>query len=492
MLSASRGTTTGLAAVLCAAGWLVVAAVSSGWAQTPSSSHRALLDRYCVTCHNERLRTAGLTLDTVDLADVAAEAVVWEMVVRKLRADAMPPGGRPRPDRGASAALVTWLETALDRAAAERPDPGRRPAIHRLNRTEYANAVGALLGLEVDARELLPADDTDVHGFDNIADVLSTSPALLERYVSAARKVSRLAIGLAPAGPSLRTYDVPQELFQVARMSEDLPFGSRGGFAIRHHFPVDGEYVIRVRLQRSLYGHVRGIATRHELDLRLAGALLQRFSVGGVDAGDPPPSGFGGTIDASPEWEKYASEADAGLEVRVPVTAGTHVVGVSFVPQVWAAEDVRQPRHTGFGADTSAMLDSDPAVESIEIGGPYGVEGPGETPSRERVFVCRPTGPSDEIRCATTILSTLARRAYRRPVTGADIETLLGFYNARPGASFDARIQLGLQMILADPEFLFRVEYDPPDLADGTAYRISDLRPRLTALVLSVEQYPGR
>ena len=464
-----------MAAVLCAAGWLVVAAVSSGWAQTPSSSHRALLDRYCVTCHNERLRTAGLTLDTVDLADVAAEAEVWEMVVRKLRADAMPPGGRPRPDRGASAALVTWLETALDRAAAERPDPGRRPAIHRLNRTEYANAVGALLGLEVDARELLPADDTDVHGFDNIADVLSTSPALLERYMSAARKVSRLAIGLAPAGPSLRTYDVPQELFQVARMSEDLPFGSRGGFAIRHHFPVDGEYVIRVRLQRSLYGHVRGIATRHELDLRLAGALLQRFSVGGVDAGDPPPSGFGGTIDASPEWEKYASEADAGLEVRVPVTAGTHVVGVSFVPQVWAAEDVRQPRHTGFGADTSAMLDSDPAVESVEIGGPYGVEGPGETPSRERVFVCRPTGPSDETRCATTILSTLARRAYRRPVTGADIETLLGFYNARPGASFDARIQLGLQMILADPEFLFRVEYDPPDLADGTAYRISDL-----------------
>ncbi len=475
MLSASRGTTTGLAAVLCAAGWLVVAPVSSGWAQTPSSSHRALLDRYCVTCHNERLRTAGLTLDTVDLANVAAEAEVWEMVVRKLRADAMPPGGRPRPDRGASAALVTWLETALDRAAAERPDPGRRPAIHRLNRTEYANAVGALLGLEVDARELLPADDTDVHGFDNIADVLSTSPALLERYMSAARKVSRLAIGLAPAGPSLRTYDVPQELFQVARMSEDLPFGSRGGFAIRHHFPVDGEYVIRVRLQRSLYGHVRGIATRHELDLRLAGALLQRFSVGGVDAGDPPPSGFGGTIDASPEWEKYASEADAGLEVRVPVTAGTHVVGVSFVPQVWAAEDVRQPRHTGFGADTSAMLDSDPAVESVEIGGPYGVDGPGETPSRERVFVCRPTGPSDETRCATTILSTLARRAYRRPVTGADIETLLGFYNARPGASFDARIQLGLQMILADPEFLFRVEYDPPDLADGTAYRISDL-----------------
>ena len=475
MLSASRGTTTGLAAVLCAVGWLVVAPVSSGWAQTPSSSHRALLDRYCVTCHNERLRTAGLTLDTVDLADVAAEAEVWEMVVRKLRADAMPPGGRPRPDRGASAALVTWLETALDRAAAERPDPGRRPAIHRLNRTEYANAVGALLGLEVDARELLPADDTDVHGFDNIADVLSTSPALLERYMSAARKVSRLAIGLAPAGPSLRTYDVPQELFQVARMSEDLPFGSRGGFAIRHHFPVDGEYVIRVRLQRSLYGHVRGIATRHELDLRLAGALLQRFSVGGVDAGDPPPSGFGGTIDASPEWEKYASEADAGLEVRVPVTAGTHVVGVSFVPQVWAAEDVRQPRHTGFGADTSAMLDSDPAVESVEIGGPYGVDGPGETPSRERVFVCRPTGPSDETRCATTILSTLVRRAYRRPVTGADIETLLGFYNARPGASFDARIQLGLQMILADPEFLFRVEYDPPDLADGTAYRISDL-----------------
>ena len=464
-----------MAAVLCAAGWLVVAPVSSGWAQTPSSSHRALLDRYCVTCHNERLRTAGLTLDTVDLANVAAEAEVWEMVVRKLRADAMPPGGRPRPDRGASAALVTWLETALDRAAAERPDPGRRPAIHRLNRTEYANAVGALLGLEVDARELLPADDTDVHGFDNIADVLSTSPALLERYMSAARKVSRLAIGLAPAGPSLRTYDVPQELFQVARMSEDLPFGSRGGFAIRHHFPVDGEYVIRVRLQRSLYGHVRGIATRHELDLRLAGALLQRFSVGGVDAGDPPPSGFGGTIDASPEWEKYASEADAGLEVRVPVTAGTHVVGVSFVPQVWAAEDVRQPRHTGFGADTSAMLDSDPAVESVEIGGPYAVDGPGETPSRERVFVCRPTGPSDETRCATTILSTLARRAYRRPVTGADIETLLGFYNARPGASFDARIQLGLQMILVDPEFLFRVEYDPPDLADGTAYRISDL-----------------
>ncbi len=475
MLSFSRGTGTAVSAVLCAVGWLVVAPVSTGWAQTPSSSHRALLDRYCVTCHNERLRTAGLTLDTVDVANVVGEAEVWEKVVRKLRAGAMPPGGRPRPDRGASAALVAWLETELDRAAAESPNPGRRPAVHRLNRTEYANAVGALLDLEVDARELLPADDTDVHGFDNIANVLSTSPALLERYMSAARKVSRRAIGIAPAGPSLHTYEVPQELFQAARMSEDLPFGSRGGFAIRHHFPVDAEYVIRVRLQRSLYGHVRGIATRHELDVRLEGALLQRFSVGGEDAGPPPPSGFAGTVDASPEWEKYASEADAGLDVRVRVKAGTRVVGVSFVPQVWVAEDVRQPRHTGFGADTSAMLESDPAVESVEIGGPYGVEGPGETPSRERVFVCRPTGPSDEATCAATILSTLARRAYRRPVTEADIETLLGFYNARPGASFDARIQLGLQMILADPEFLYRVEYDPPDLPDGTVYRISDL-----------------
>ena len=455
--------------------WLLVTSVSAGWAQTPPSSHRALLDRYCVTCHNERLGTAGLMLDTLDVANVAGEAEVWEKVVRKLRAGAMPPGGRPRPGRAVSAALVTWLETELDRAAAESPNPGRRPAVHRLNRTEYANAVGDLLGLEVDARELLPADDSDVHGFDNIADVLSTSPALLERYMSAARKVSRLAIGLAPAGPSLRTYDVPQELFQTARMSEDLPFGSRGGFAVRHHFPVDGEYVIRVRLQRSLYGHVRGIATRHELDVRLEGSLLERFSVGGEDAGAPPPAGFGGTIDASPEWEKYASEADAGLDVRVRVDAGTRVVGVSFVPQVWAAEDVRQPRHVGFGADTSAMLDSDPAVESVEIGGPYGVDGPGETPSRERVFVCRPTGPSDEATCAATILSTLARRAYRRPVTEADVETLLGFYNARPKASFDARIQLGLQMILADPEFLFRVEYDPPDLADGTVYRVSDL-----------------
>ena len=391
-----------------------------------ASPHRALLNRYCVTCHNERLRTAELTLDRMNVDDVTRDAATWEKVVRKLRTEAMPPTGLPRPDKAGYDSFATYLETALDRAAAARPNPGR-PALQRLNRTEYTNAIRDLLALEINGEALLPPDES-TYGFDNIGDVLSVSPLLLERYMSAARKISRLAVGSSLSGPSFETYDVPKYMMQTDRLSEDLPFGSRGGIAVRHYFPLDGEYTVRVTLQRNSRDYIRGLAEPHDLDVRLDGQRLKLFTVGGEKHGRSTPL-FSSANQGDLEQEHYERTADEGLEVRFRATAGPHVVAVAFLKETTVFEGPIGPLPPQLTQiDYAQNKGGLPGVANAVIGGPYDAAGPGDTPSRNKIFVCRPSGSADEEACARRILSTLARRAYRRPVAQDDVETLLTFY----------------------------------------------------------------
>lgn len=294
---------------------------SSAIAQ-PVSQHLALFDEYCLTCHDERLRTAGLVLSQMDLEQVGADAENWEKVVRKLRAETMPPAGRPRPDKATYTALTSWLEAALDRAAPTTTPERRRFAVHRLNRIEYGHAIRDLLGLDIDTEVLLPPDDED-EGFDNVADILSVSPTLMERYLSAARRVSQLAVGDPDAGSVAEIYRVPESLVQDDRTSDNLPLGSRGGVAIRQYFPLDGDYSIRIRLRRSFYDVVRGLGTvSHQLDVRVDGALVKRFSVGGEHQGRKPPASHSGNTRGDEAWEVYSHHADDDLEARVLVKAG--------------------------------------------------------------------------------------------------------------------------------------------------------------------------
>ena len=436
---------------------------------------RALLAKYCVTCHNERLKTAGLALDRLDPDRVEGDAEIWEKVARKLRTHEMPPPGQPRPDSNAYAAATVSLETALDRASAANPNPGV-VGVHRLNRTEYANAVRDLFGLTIDSRSLLPEDEPDRQSFENIASVLSVSPALLDRYLSAASAVSRLAVGDATIAPVVDTYRVSPRLVQDERTSERLPFGSRGGTSIPHNFPVDGEYSIKVVLSRQLYDYLIGMGEPHQLDVRLDGALLRRFSVGGEAKGIPAPETFAGNTQGDDEWERYMHTADADLEIRAAVKAGTHEVGVSFVRNHWEAEGIVQPPQRGFARTTNERYYGSPGVDTVLVRGPYQPVVADDTPSRRRIFSCRPSRQTGEEACATQILSTFARRAYRRPVTEKDVERLMGFYRmGRADGDFDTGIRRGLERMLAAPSFLFRVQHEPAGSAPGTVYRLNDL-----------------
>ena len=441
----------------------------------PASTYRAVLDRYCVTCHNSRLRTANLALDAVALEPVSTDAEVWEKVLLKLRTRAMPPPGRrARPEPATYDAFARWLESALDQAAAAAPDPGR-PSVHRLNRSEYTNAVRDLLALEVDGPSLLPADDLGF-GFDNNADLLNVSPALMERYVSAAHKVSRLATGDPDVGPAVQTYALARTRVQDTRAGEALPFGSRGGMAVQHYFPLDADYLLSPRLLRDVIGNIYGLARAERLEVRIDGEQVALFSVGGdPKCGQSSRVRYSGCMDA-----------DAGLTVRVRVGAGARSVAVAFLKRTLAPEGVT-PRRLPVGnfilsQDGSAGAVRDPleseqmGVASLVIDGPHDPVGPGDTASRRRIFVCRPKTPDAEEPCAREILSTLARRAYRRPVVDADIASLVGFYQAgRQTGGFDAGIKRALTRILVDPEFLFRLETDPPGTAPGSPYRLSDL-----------------
>ena len=475
-----------LASVFATATPVTVALLSaplSAGAQARPAPEAALLQttlgEYCVTCHNDRTRRGDLSFEGLDLSRVGEHAAIPERVLRQLRTRRMPPVGRPRPADETYEVLATWLESEIDQFTAANPNPGRTEAFHRLNRAEYANAIRDLLALDVDVEALLPADDIDEHGFDNMADVLTVSPALMERYLSAARKTARLAVGETPLGPVGEIYEVPILFIQNDRMSDDLPFGSRGGIGIRHYFVVDGEYDLAIRLHRNYVNYVRGMGSSHELEVRLDGVLVRTFTFGGEEPDVlQAPASYGGNQFGDPAWEEYMLFADANLRVRFSAKAGPHLVGVSFVRKFTEPEGVLQPRQSVFAAAVNEMRDGDAAVEQVTITGPFGSGGPGDPPSRRAVFTCRPASDAspDEEACAREILSSLARQAYRRPVEPGDLETLMDFYRAgRSDGSFDAGIQLALERLLISPDFLFRVERDPTDIAPGTVYALSDL-----------------
>jgi hypothetical protein len=436
---------------------------------------RATVTKYCVSCHNQKTRTGGLVLDTLDVGDPAAHAEVWERVVEKLRAASMPPPGRPRPDAATYAAAATEIEAALDKAWVARPDPGRIGAVHRLNRTEYANAIRDLFGLDADSIDVmsqLPGDETADGSFDNFADVLSISTAHLERYMSVARQVTRLAAALPPSNPAVETFDIPLHVTQEDRQDDDLPLGSRGGIAVRYHFPVDGEYRITVRLQRNYQDYLKGMGWEQQLDVRLDGTLLKRFAVGGKAQGRPAGASYAGDGEpgfaGAPEWERYMQlDGDAGLDVRVPVAAGSRVVGVSFVRQLWEPEGLPQPLQRGRVITNDERYMDYANVASVQIGGPYVVTGAGtrnaHAGTADRVFTCRPRAAADQRGCAEKILTRLARLAYRRPATRADIQTLMAFFDdgRRDGRTFESGVQFALERMLVDPDFLLRVYRDP-------------------------------
>jgi mono/diheme cytochrome c family protein len=431
---------------------------SNGSLPVPVAQPRATIDRYCVGCHNDRIKTAGLALDTLDVERAGANAEAWEKVVRKLRGRMMPPPGRPRPDEAAYNSLASYLETSLDRSAATHPDPGRADTFRRLNRTEYQNAIRDLLSLDVDVSALLPKDDVS-HGFDNVG-AGELSPTLLERYLAAAQKVSRLAVGSPLPSPASHLVVLPADLTQEDHF-DGLPLGTRGGTLVRHTFPLDGAYEIQIRLARDRNENVEGLTEPHQVELTLDGNRVQLFTV------KPNRNQSGGY---------YADEAvDKDLKIRIPMPAGPHELGVTFPRKTFALpETERQPLKAHFNMDRHPRIQ--PAVYSVSITGPFDAGGAADTPSRRRLFTCRPSTASAEQNCARTILSTVARRAYRRPVTDVDLQGPLAFYKeARAEGGFDAGIEMALRAILASPEFLFRIERDPRNLAPNTAYRINDV-----------------
>jgi hypothetical protein len=444
--------------------------------QSPQPSDaQATIKRYCVTCHNSRLKTGGLALDAADAAAAGQSPEIWEKVIGKLRLGTMPPAGLPRPERTTSVAIAEWLEEQIDRAAAARPNPGRTEAVHRLNRVEYRNAVRDVLGVEVDVTSLLPADDADQHGFDNIADVLSVSPALLERYLLAARKIARIAAGRPPAGAVSTTYSVPILRHQDDRMSEDLPFGSRGGLAVRHHFPVDGAYRVKIRLLRTYVDCIKGWGAPHELEVRVDGSLVKSFTVGGASHGRPAPASFCGNLFGDPEWEFYVREGDGDLEAEFPVTAGVRTIAVAFVREMWEPDGVAQPRAPTFTFAVDEMPDGRPSVDQVVVTGPFHAQ-TAASAGPSALYTCLPASEADEERCARQILTNAARRAYRRPLTEKDVETVMSFYqSSRRRGGFTAAIQAGLERVLVAPDFLFRFETEPKEVAAGSPYRINSV-----------------
>ena len=430
------------------------AAPASTAASAGSTSSRQLLNRYCVTCHNDRLETAGLSLQEIDTLHVAEGAETWEKVVQKLRTGTMPPSNRPQPPAVARQSMLEWLETSLDAASEANPNPGRTETLRRLNRTEYQNSVRDLLALDVNATALLPSDESG-YGFDNVT-VGNLSPALLDRYISAARKISRLAIGARQESVESAVIRVPPDTTQEEHVP-GLPIGTRGGVLVTHTFPQDGEYDIQVLLARNRSGNIGGLRDPrpHELELLIDRMPITSFTVARpVDRDD--------------------TLLDRNLKVRTPVTAGPHQLGVTFPKNGGSLlETERQPLQSHFNETRHPR--QTPAVYQVTVTGPYAPQGAGDTPSRQRLFVCRPDAPSDEEACAQEILSTLMRRAYRRPVSEEDVEGPLAFYReGRAAGDFDAGIEKALSAVLINPEFLFRVELDPDELAAG-AYRISDL-----------------
>ncbi len=415
---------------------------------------RAVVGQYCLGCHNGEAAKGGVDLGAVVSEEIGRHSQIWEKVVRRLRGRQMPPPGRKRPDEETYAAVLTQLETTLDRAAAARPNPGHTETIRRLTRTEYQNAIRDLLALDIDAASLLPADEAG-HGFDNVT-VRELSPTLLDRYISAAQKISRLAVGGARRSPDGDTIRVRADITQEEHV-EGLPLGTRGGTRIRYTFPRDGDYDVQIRLARDRNEHVEGLFEPHEMEVLLDREHVKSFTV------QPPPG------------RKDFQHVDDHLKLRLSVTAGPHDLGVTFLKKPTSLiETLRQPYNAHFNMHRHPR--QTPAVYQVSITGPFVDRGPGDTPSRRRIFITRPKAADEEQTCAKQILTTLLRRAYRRPVSEADVERILPFYReARREADFDAGIEAALSAILVSREFLFRVERAPAGTKPGTVYRVSDV-----------------
>ena len=428
--------------------------LSSTGGSPSASSYGRLIDRYCVTCHGEELETAGLRLDMFDVANVSEDTEVWEKVVHKLRTGTMPPPDRPQLSVGARTALLSWLVTSLDEAAVANPNPGRTETLRRLNRTEYQNAIRDLLSLDIDATSLLPHDESG-HGFDNVT-VGDLSPTLLDRYISAAQKISRLAVGSTQMSPQSAVIRVKPDITQEEHVP-GLPIGTRGGALVPYTFAQDGEYDIQIWLARDRNEEVEGLKEAHELELLLDRERLKLFTV------EPPT-----------DHVDY-SLVDKHLKIRIHVTAGPHLLGVTFPKNPSSLlETARQPLRSHFNLHRHPRLT--PAIFQISITGPYSPQGADDTPSRRRLFVRRPTKLSEEEECAKEILSTLMRRAYRRPVSEADIEGPMAFYReGRSEGDFDAGIERALSAVLVSPKFLFRIELEPDEVLRGDSYQVSDI-----------------
>ena len=477
----TRHTQAYSASVVCALGMLVAASITSLNGQTatpagrrtaavPASSvqrlpeglnglpQRALLDKYCVTCHNDRLKTANLSLQGLDLTKVADHAELWEKVVRKLRAGVMPPPDMPRPALAEYDGLRDWLEAEIDRTSATRATPGS-VVLHRLNRTEYANAIRDLLDLRIDVAALLPPDDS-ANGFDNIAGSLTISPTLLESYATAAARVARMAVGYWKS-PTEATYLATNDASQNHRL-EGMPFGTRGGIVARHDFPADGEYKFSIQN----FG-VGSFIPNEQLVLVIDGERAHVW----------PYRGVGANVGMT-------AEADGTLEVTVPVRAGSRVVGATFIATNYrpSLDIIRHYDRQSLENNTIPQIQNYPAIGFVRIQGPFNAQRPPDSASRRRVFTCKPSATTAEAACAQQVLTTIARRAYRRSPTPKEITTLMAFFGeGRKGASFEDGIEYALRLVLASPQFLVRAEREPVDTARAKSttaragYRITDL-----------------
>jgi cytochrome c551/c552 len=430
--------------------------VAQTTAVTAAPPDAALVQKYCVTCHSNRVKTGGLSLEGMNPADAASHADVWEKVAVKLRGGMMPPQGMPRPDEPTLDAFAVALERTLDRAASTKMTPGHKP-VHRLNRTEYGNAIRDLLDLQVDVADLLPADD-ESNGFDNIAGVLRVSPSLLEQYLAAARRIGSLAVGSDTDVVRL-AYRIPPDDSQEDHV-EGLPLGTRGGLLFRHNFPQDAEYEFSIFLLRNIVGYMKGLEYGHLFEVSVDGERVFAAQVGGDEDNRASDANM----------SEAANKIDERLKTRVKVTAGPHMVGVTFVKRnASESDEPLQPHERDHDLQN---MNGIPQIDHVNVTGPFNPSGPGDTPSRRRIFTCTPRQASEEAACARRVLSNLARRAYRRPVTNEDMAPIVALYEAgRKQGSFDAGIENGLRLILANPKFLFRTETAP---ASGVA-RVSDV-----------------
>jgi mono/diheme cytochrome c family protein len=464
LLSSARAGTATVAALLA----VVIAAPRAQAAEpsavTSAAAARAVLDTYCVSCHSDRTKTGGLTLQSLDLSQIGSEGARLEKVLRKLHVGAMPPVGARRPDEATSASLIRWLETEIDRHAASAPNPGRTESLHRLNRAEYQNAVRDLLGLEgLNYATLLPKDDASF-GFDNIAGALGISPTHLDQYLSAAREISRYAVGDVSIAPTGETLVTRPDLSQDTTF-EDMPFGTRGGARLRRYFPVDATYLLRFQAHS---GVGRSEEEPNYIDVTLDG---ERVFYEKMAQKKIRHIGTGIDVQANSDWE-----------LRVPIKAGLRDIAVTFVQTTNGQADellqpfLRPPSISSFRLTRLGSY-SGPYVAQVSFTGPFEVTGPGDTPVRRRIFSCMPASAAAEEPCARQILSSLATRAYRRPAAKDDVDVLVGFFKkGRTHGSFERGIQMGLERLLASPDFLFRIEHDPPATAvAGRPYRVSDL-----------------